>query len=150
MAEKKLTDITRRQFLKGAAKVAGATALPGSGLASIGEAVEKPLTINQKLDLTKNVMEQLSKLKVTPRQNKILLFLENEYYRRESNKRASLKEKGKTYVPLNIAKKAIKEAYQNSKEYKQTMNKLEDLNSQFKDAMKELGDGFEELSKIKF
>ena len=97
MAEKKLPDITRRQFLKGAAKVAGATALPGSGLASIGEAVEKPLTINQKLDLTKNVMEQLSKLKVTPRQNKILLFLENEYYRRESNKRASLKEKGKTY-----------------------------------------------------
>ena len=64
MAEKKLPDITRRQFLKGAAKVAGATALPGSGLASIGEAVEKPLTINQKLDLTKNVMEQLSKLKV--------------------------------------------------------------------------------------
>ena len=42
MAEKKLPDITRRQFLKGAAKVAGATALPGSGLASIGEAVEKP------------------------------------------------------------------------------------------------------------
>ena len=30
------------------------------------------------------------------------------------------------------------------------MNKLEDLNSQFKDAMKELGDGFEELGKIKF
>ena len=57
---------------------------------------------------------------------------------------------GKTYVPLNIAKKAIKEAYQNSKEYKQTMNKLEDLNSQFKEAMKELGDGFEELGKIKF
>ena len=57
---------------------------------------------------------------------------------------------GKIYVPLNIAKKAIKEAYQNSKEYKQTMNKLEDLNSQFKDAMKELGDGFEELGKIKF
>ena len=57
---------------------------------------------------------------------------------------------GKTYVPLNIAKKAIKEAYQNSKEYKKTMNKLEDLNSQFKDAMKELGEGFEELGKIKF
>ena len=97
MAEKKLPDITRRQFLKGAAKVAGATALPGSGLASIGEAVEKPLTINQKLDLTKNVMEQLSKLKVTPRQNKILLFLENEYYRRESNRRVSSEGKGKTY-----------------------------------------------------
>ena len=57
---------------------------------------------------------------------------------------------GKTYVPFNIAKKAIKEAYQNSKEYKQTMNKLEDLNSQFKDAMKELGEGFDELGKIKF
>ena len=57
---------------------------------------------------------------------------------------------GKTYVPLNIAKKAIKEAYQNSKEYKKTMDKLEDLNSQFKDAMKELGEGFDELGKIKF
>ena len=42
---------------------------------------------------------------------------------------------GKTYIPLNIAKKAIKEAYENSKEYKQTLDKLEDLNSQFKDAM---------------
>ena len=50
MAEKKLPDITRRQFLKGAAKVAGATALPGSGLASIGEAVKMGLDINQKLD----------------------------------------------------------------------------------------------------
>ena len=57
---------------------------------------------------------------------------------------------GKTYVPLNIAKKAIKEAYQNSKEYKKTMDKLEDLNSQFKDAMKEVGEGFDELGKIKF
>ena len=57
---------------------------------------------------------------------------------------------GKTYVPLNIAKKAIKEAYENSKEYKETLNKLEDLNSQFKDAMKELGEGFDELGKIKF
>ena len=57
---------------------------------------------------------------------------------------------GKTYIPLNIAKKAIKEAYQNSKEYKKTMDKLEDLNLQFKDAMKELGEGFNELGKIKF
>jgi len=57
---------------------------------------------------------------------------------------------GKTYIPLNIAKKAIKEAYQNSKEYKETMDKLEDLNLQFKDAMKELGEGFNELGKIKF
>ena len=56
---------------------------------------------------------------------------------------------GKTYIPLNIAKKAIKEAYENSKEYKQTLDKLEDLNSQFKDAMKELGAGFKELGKIK-
>ena len=56
---------------------------------------------------------------------------------------------GKTYIPLNIAKKAIKEAYENSKEYKQTLDKLEDLNSQFKDAMKELGEGFKELGKIK-
>ena len=36
-----------------------------------------------------------------------------------------------------------------SKEYKQTLDKLEDLNSQFKDAMKELGEGFKELGKIK-
>ena len=57
---------------------------------------------------------------------------------------------GKTYIPLNIAKKAIKEAYQNSKEYKETMDKLEDLNLQFKDAMKELGEGLNELGKIKF
>tara|TARA_R100000081_G_scaffold43058_1_gene20281 strand:+ start:318 stop:527 length:210 start_codon:yes stop_codon:yes gene_type:complete len=57
---------------------------------------------------------------------------------------------GKTYVPLNIAKKAIKEAYENSKEYKETLNKLEDLNSQFKDAMKELGEGFKGLGNIKF
>ena len=57
---------------------------------------------------------------------------------------------GKTYIPLNIAKKAIKEAYENSKEYKQTLDKLEDLNSQFKGAMKELGEGFKELGKIKF
>ena len=57
---------------------------------------------------------------------------------------------GKIYIPLNIAKQAIKEAYQNSKEYKKTINKLEDLNSQFKDAMKELGEGFEELGNIKF
>ena len=56
---------------------------------------------------------------------------------------------GKTYIPLNIAKKAIKEAYENSKEYKQTLDKLEDVNSQFKDVMKELGEGFKELGKIK-
>ena len=42
-----------------------------------------------------------------------------------------------------------RKAYQNSKEYKQTLDKLEDLNSQFKDAMKELGEGFKELGKIK-
>ena len=59
MSEKKLSDITRRQFLKGAAKVAGATALPGSGLASIGEAVKMGLDINQKLDLTKNILQPL-------------------------------------------------------------------------------------------
>tara|TARA_E500000331_G_scaffold198325_1_gene190497 strand:+ start:829 stop:1038 length:210 start_codon:yes stop_codon:yes gene_type:complete len=54
-----------------------------------------------------------------------------------------------TYVPLSIAKKAIKEAFESSKEYRQTLDKLEDLNSQFKDAMKELGEGFKDMNNIK-
>ena len=56
---------------------------------------------------------------------------------------------GKTYVPLSVAKQAVKEAYVTSKEYDQTIVKLEELNSQFKEAMKELGEGFEGLGNIK-
>ena len=77
MAEKKLPDITRRQFLKGAAKVAGATALPGSGLASIGEAVKMGLDINQKLDLTKNILQGLAQNELTPRENRIFALLKS-------------------------------------------------------------------------
>ena len=77
MAEKKLPDITRRQFLKGAAKVAGATALPGSGLASIGEAVKMGLDINQKLDLTKNILQGLTQNELTPRELRIFMLLKN-------------------------------------------------------------------------
>jgi hypothetical protein len=77
MAEKKLPDITRRQFLKGAAKVAGATALPGSGLASIGEAVKMGLDINQKLDLTKNILQGLAQNELTSRENRIFALLKS-------------------------------------------------------------------------
>jgi len=77
MAEKKLPDITRRQFLKGAAKVAGATALPGSGLASIGEAVKMGLDINQKLDLTKNILQGLAQNELTPRELRIFTYLKS-------------------------------------------------------------------------
>jgi hypothetical protein len=77
MAEKKLPDITRRQFLKGAAKVAGATALPGSGLASIGEAVKMGLDINQKLDLTKNILQGLAQNELTPRETRIFTLLKS-------------------------------------------------------------------------
>ena len=77
MAEKKLPDITRRQFLKGAAKVAGATALPGSGLASIGEAVKMGLDINQKLDLTKNILQGLTQNELTPRETRIFTLLKS-------------------------------------------------------------------------
>tara|TARA_B100001564_G_C20472319_1_gene593189 strand:- start:531 stop:740 length:210 start_codon:yes stop_codon:yes gene_type:complete len=56
---------------------------------------------------------------------------------------------GKSYVPLSIAKKAVKEAFVSSKEYDQTIVKLEELNTQFKDAMKELGEGFDELGNVK-
>ena len=78
MAEKKLPDITRRQFLKGAAKVAGATALPGSGLASIGEAVKMGLDINQKLDLTKNILQGLAQNELTSlRERRIYALLKS-------------------------------------------------------------------------
>ena len=77
MAEKKLPDITRRQFLKGAAKVAGATALPGSGLASIGEAVKMGLNINQKLDLTKNILQGLAQNELSPRELRIFTYLQS-------------------------------------------------------------------------
>ena len=77
MAEKKLPDITRRQFLKGAAKVAGATALPGSGLASIGEAVKMGLDINQKLDLTKNILQGLAQNELSPRELRIFAYLKS-------------------------------------------------------------------------
>ena len=77
MAEKKLPDITRRQFLKGAAKVAGATALPGSGLASIGEAVKMGLDINQKLDLTKNILQGLAQNELSPRELRIFTYLQS-------------------------------------------------------------------------
>ena len=56
---------------------------------------------------------------------------------------------GESYVPLSIAKQALKEAFVTSKEYDQTIVKLEELNVQFKDAMKELGEGFEELGNVK-
>jgi hypothetical protein len=56
---------------------------------------------------------------------------------------------GKSYVPLSIAKKAVTQAYENSKEYKDTLTKLDNLNNQFKEAMKELGEGFEDLGNIK-
>ena len=77
MSDKKLSDITRRQFLKGAAKVAGATALPGSGLASIGEAVKMGLDINQKLDLTKNILQGLAQNELTPREIQIFTLLKS-------------------------------------------------------------------------
>ena len=56
---------------------------------------------------------------------------------------------GETYVPFSIAEKAVKEALESSEEYKQTLNKLEDLNSQLDDAMKEIGEGFKEMKNIK-
>lgn len=56
---------------------------------------------------------------------------------------------GVSYVPLSIAKKAIVQAFESSKEYEQTLNKLDELNNQFKDAMEELGDGFQDLENFK-
>ncbi len=56
---------------------------------------------------------------------------------------------GEFYVPLSIAKQAVKEALESSKEYKETLSKLENLNSQLDDAMKEIGEGFKEMKNIK-
>ena len=55
---------------------------------------------------------------------------------------------GKVYVPLEIAKKAVLEAFESSKEYKQTSKDLKKLRLELNSAMKELGQGFEELSNL--
>lgn len=55
---------------------------------------------------------------------------------------------GKVYVPFEIAEKAVLEAFESSKEYKQTSKDLKKLRLELNSAMKELGQGFEELSNL--
>ena len=55
---------------------------------------------------------------------------------------------GKTYIPFEIAEKAVLEAYESSKEYKQTSKDLKKLRLELNSAMKELGQGFEELANL--
>jgi hypothetical protein len=118
MAEKKLTDITRRQFLKGAAKVAGATALPGSGLASIGEAVKMGLDINQKLDLTKNILQGLAQNNLTSRENKIFNLLKS--FTTDGGRISDLTSR----LPSDIFKgTSVLERYKNPEEYKKNVFK---------------------------
>ena len=54
---------------------------------------------------------------------------------------------GKVYVPFEIAEKAVVEAFKSSNAYKKTSEDLKQIHSDFKDAMKELGEGFDELNK---
>jgi hypothetical protein len=118
MAEKKLPDITRRQFLKGAAKVAGATALPGSGLASIGEAVKMGLDINQKLDLTKNILQGLAQNNLTSRENKIFNLLKS--FTTDGGRISDLTSR----LPSDIFKgTSVLERYKNPEEYKKNVFK---------------------------
>jgi len=118
MAEKKLTDINRRQFLKGAAKVAGATALPGSGLASIGEAVKMGLDINQKLDLTKNILQGLAQNNLTSRENKIFNLLKS--FTTDGGRISDLTSR----LPSDIFKgTSVLERYKNPEEYKKNVFK---------------------------
>jgi len=115
MAEKKLTDITRRQFLKGAAKVAGATALPGSGLASIGEAVKMGLNINQKLDLTKNILQGLAQNELSPRELRIFAYLKSYTTDGGRNLISEITKYRKTTSPLD--------KYKNPEKYKKDLFK---------------------------
>ncbi len=63
MSEKKfLPDVTRRDVLKGIAKGAAASQAPISGLSSLVKGVKTGLDINQKLDLTKNIIQGLLSL----------------------------------------------------------------------------------------
>jgi len=118
MSEKKLSDITRRQFLKGAAKVAGATALPGSGLASIGEAVKMGLDINQKLDLTKNILQGLAQNNLTSRENKIFTLLKS--FTTDGGRLSDLTSR----LPSDIFKgTSVLERYKNPEEYKKNVFK---------------------------
>ena len=118
MSEKKLSDITRRQFLKGAAKVAGATALPGSGLASIGEAVKMGLDINQKLDLTKNILQGLAQNNLTSRENKIFTLLKS--FTTDGGRLSDLTSR----LPSDIFKgTGALERYKNPEEYKKNVFK---------------------------
>ena len=60
MSDKKLLpDVTRRDVLKGIAKGAAASQAPISGLSSLVKGVKTGLDINQKLDLTKNIIQEL-------------------------------------------------------------------------------------------
>jgi hypothetical protein len=54
---------------------------------------------------------------------------------------------GRTYVPFEIAEKAVVEAFESSKAYKKTSEDLKQIHLDFKEAMKELGEGFDTLSK---
>ena len=64
MSEKKLLpDVTRRDVLKGIGKGAALTQSPAiSGLSSLVKGIKTGLDINKKLDLTKNILQELSSL----------------------------------------------------------------------------------------
>ena len=60
MSDKKLLpDVTRRDVLKGIAKGAAASQAPISGLSSLVKGVKTGLDIHKKLDLTKNIIQEL-------------------------------------------------------------------------------------------